>query len=108
MYIIDSTYFNSCFEAIPVGLQITYYIYNISNKISHFHGKWWKCPNNTICTLPERQTETDGGGGGERELLWGEKKKSRKRRKKGKEKKKEKTGKLPSLIRWLTMPGNNY
>lgn len=92
MYIIDSTYFNSCFEAIPVGLQITYYIYNISNKISHFHGKWWKCPNNTICTLPERQTETDGGGG-EKENCYGEKrKKAEKEEKKEKKRKKKRRG----------------
>lgn len=91
MYIIDSTYFNSCFEAIPVGLQITYYIYNISNKISHFHGKWWKCPNNTICTLPERQTETDGGGGRKR-IVMGRKEKKQKKKKKRKRKEKRKDG----------------
>lgn len=58
MYIIDSTYSNSCFEVIPVGSQIMYYIYNTSNKIPHFHGKWWKYLDNTIvCYASERDRE---------------------------------------------------
>lgn len=49
MYVIDSTCCNSCFEAIPVGSQIMYYIYNDANKISHFHGKWWKYLDTMEC-----------------------------------------------------------
>lgn len=47
MYITDSTYSNSCFKAIPIGSQIMHYTYSASNKISHFHDKWWKYLDNT-------------------------------------------------------------
>lgn len=44
MYPIDSTYLNSCLEAIPVDLQIMYYIYNIGNKILAFSWYIMKMP----------------------------------------------------------------
>lgn len=50
MYIIDSTYSNSGYKAISIDSQIMYSIYNTSNKISHFHGKWWiYLDNSTVC-----------------------------------------------------------
>lgn len=46
MFIIGSTYSNSCFEAaISVGSQVMYYIYNTANKISP--SKWYNYLDNT-------------------------------------------------------------
>lgn len=65
MHIIDSTDSNSCFEVVPVGSQIMYYISNTSNKIPHFHGEWWKYLDNTIvCYANERDRESRGWGVG--------------------------------------------
>lgn len=83
MHIIDSTYSNSCFEVIPVGSQIMYYIYNTSNKIPYFHGKWWKYLDNTMVCYA-RETETG------RKLIG-----------------KEKQSKPQSFVRWLTMSEGN-
>lgn len=42
MSLLDSMKSNSCFELIPVGSQIVYYIDNTANERLHFLGKPWK------------------------------------------------------------------
>lgn len=87
MHIIDSTHSNSCFEVIPVGSQIMYYIYNTSNKIPYFHGKWWKYLDNTMVCYAR---ETDRDRDRERKLI-----------------RKAKQSKPQSFVRWLTMSESN-
>lgn len=45
-------------------IQLIYYIYNTSNKIPHFHGKWRKYLDNTTVFYANREW----GGEGERNL----------------------------------------
>lgn len=87
MHLIDSTYLNSCLEAIPVDSQIMYYIYHIENKISHFHGAWWKYLSNTVVCYSR-----------EERIVWEEKEKRREERKGGKKKEKKRKEKEATII----------
>lgn len=84
----------SCLEAIPVDSQIMYYIYHTENKISHFHGAWWKYLGNTVVCYSR-----------EERIVWEEKEKGREERKGKEGRKKGKERKPLSFVRWFTMPG---